>query len=129
GSGVQVIAPTSPLPAIAHAVLIDGFSQLSNTGTPLIQIDGSQAGTADGLLVTAADVTVRGLDITNFSQGAGIHLTGTGAAGGWVYGNFLGVDPTGTQAMPNDFGVEIDAGAGTNLVGTNGDGVNDAAER
>jgi hypothetical protein len=128
GSGVQVIAPTSPLPSITHAVLIDGFSQSSSTG-PLIELSGSQAGGGDGLVVTTSGVTIRGLDINGFSQGAGIHLTGTGATGDWVYGNFLGVDPTGTQALPNDFGVEIDAGASTNLVGTNGDGVNDAAER
>jgi len=33
----------------------------------------------DGLTITGAGVTVRGLDIDSFSQGAGIHLTGTGA--------------------------------------------------
>ena len=31
--------------------------------------------------------------------------------------------------MPNNTGVEIDAGAAGNLVGTNGDGVNDLSER
>ena len=129
GTGVQEIEPASPLPTITHSVMIDGFSQPGYTSTPLIQLDGSQAGTADGLLIAAADVTVRGLDITNFSQGAGIHLTGTGATGDWVSGNFLGVDPTGTEAMPNEFGVEIDAGASTNLIGTNGDGINDAIEQ
>ena len=74
-------------------------------------------------------MTVRGLDINNFSQGAGIHITGTGASGDWIYGNFLGTDPTGTQAEPNNYGVEIDAGAAQNLIGTNSDGVTDAAER
>ena len=105
--------------------MIDGFSQPGYTGTPLIQIDGSQAGGGDGLTITGANVTVRGLDISDFSQGAGIHVTGTGATGGWIYGNFLGTDPTGTQAAPNNDGVEIDAGATSNLVGTNGDGMND----
>src|SRR5262249_42977781 len=38
-------------------------------------------------------------------------------------------DPTGTQALPNNEGVAIDGGASQNLIGTNGDGVNDAAER
>jgi hypothetical protein len=129
GAGVHAIAPTSPLPAITRAVLIDGRSQPGFAGTPLIELDGSQAGTADGLTITGPDVTVRGLDIGGFSQGAGIHITGTDATGDWVYGNFLGVDPTGMQAMPDDYGVEIDAGASTNLIGTNGDGINDAAER
>src|SRR5262249_34217578 len=129
GQGVQTIAPASPLPAITKAVLIDGWSQPGHSGTPLIELSGSQAGTADGLTITGPDVTVRGLDINNFSQGAGIHITGTGATGNWIYGNFLGTDPTGTQALPNNAGVEIDAGAAHDLVGTNGDGVNDAAER
>ena len=95
----------------------------------MIELNGSQAGTGDGLLITAPNVTVRGLDINDFSQGAGIHITGTGATGDWIYGNFLGTDPTGTLAAPNDYGVEIDGGASGNLIGTNGDGINDAAER
>jgi hypothetical protein len=129
GPGVQVIAPTSPLPAITRAVLIDGLSQPGYAGTPLIELDGSQAGTADGLTITGPDVTVRGFDIGGFGQGAGIHITGAGATGDWVYGDFLGTDPTGTQAAPNNVGVEIDGGAANNLIGTNGDGVHDAAER
>jgi len=139
GQGVQTIAPLSPLPAITNPVLIDGFSQPGYSGTPLIELSGNQvqqnnSGTVtynsgDGLTITGSDVTVRGLDINTFSQGAGIHITGSGATGNWVYGNFLGTDPTGTQADPNDYGVEIDGGASGNLIGTNGDGVNDAAER
>ena len=117
GQGVQVIAPASPLPAITGAVLIDGRSQPGFAGTPLIELDGSQAGTADGLTITGPDVTVRGLDIGGFSQGAGIHITGTGATSDWIYGDFLGTDPTGTQARPNDEGVEIDSGASDNTIG------------
>jgi len=129
GQGVQTIAPPSTLPAITHAVLIDGWSQPGHDGTPLIQLSGSQAGGGDGLLITGSNVTVRGLDIGGFPQGAGIHIMGTGATGNWVYGCFLGTDPTGTQADPNYAGVEIDGGASKNLVGTNGEGVNDTAER
>ena len=129
GGGVQTIAPLSALPAITQPVLIDGLSQPGYAGTPLIEIDGRNAGGGDGLTITGSDVTVRGLDISGFSQGAGIHITGTGATGNWIYGNYLGTDPTGTQAVPNDEGVEIDAGATQNLIGTNGDGVNDTAER
>ena len=129
GDGVQTIAPISPLPAITQPVLIDGFSQPGYAGSPLIELSGSQAGTSDGLLITGSNVTIRGLDVNDFAQGAGIHLTGTGATGNWVYGNFLGTAPTGTQAVPNNIGVQIDAGATSNLGGTNGDGVNDASER
>ncbi len=129
GTGVQTIAPLSSLPVISNPVLMDGTSQPGYAGTPLIELNGGQAGGGDGLLITAPNVTIRGLDIDSFSQGAGIHLTGTGATGDWIYGNFLGTDPTGTQADPNKVGGEIDGGAANNLIGTNGDGINDAAER
>ena len=128
GNGVQTIAPLSTLPTITNPVLIDGDSQPGYTGTPLIELSGSQAGTGDGLLITAPKVTIRGLDIGGFSKGAAIHLSNVGATGDWIYGNFLGTDPTGTQAEPNDYGVEINKGARGNLIGTNGDGINDAAE-
>jgi len=129
GQGVQTIAPLSALPAITQAVLIDGFSQPGYAGTPLIELTGSQLSSGDGLTITAANVTVRGLEIDSFYWGAGIRLTGTGATQDWVCGNFLGTDPTGTQAWSNNAGVEIDSGATDNLVGTNGDGVNGTSER
>jgi hypothetical protein len=128
GPGSQTIEPLAPLPAVSQAVLIDGFSQPGYAGTPLIEVNGNQASGGDGLTITGTDVTVRGLDINNFSQGAGIHITGTAATGDWIYGNFLGTDPTGTESQPDDEGVEIDGGATHNLVGANGDGVNDTAE-
>ncbi len=127
--GVQTIVPSSPLPPLTNPVVVDGFSQPGYAGTPLIELRGSAAGTADGLTITGSDTTVRGLDIDSFSHGAGIHFTGAGATGGWVYGNFLGTDPSGTKAEPNDEGVETDGGATDNLIGTDGDGVNDRAER
>jgi hypothetical protein len=117
GHGVQAIAPTSPLPAIAKPVLIDGFSQPSYTSTPLIELSGSQAGTADGLTITGSGITVRCLDITGFSQGAGILISGTGATGNVIAASDIGTDPSGAQALPNYFGVRILDGAHDNLVG------------
>ncbi len=129
GSGVQTIVLLSALPAISNAVLIDGTSQPGYAGTPLIELNGSQAGGGDALMITGSGVTVVGLDIDSFGQGAGIEITDPGATGDWIHGDFLGTDPTGTQAEPNEFGVEIDGGATNNLIGTNGDGINDAAEQ
>jgi hypothetical protein len=129
GEGVQTIVPLAPLPAITHAVLIDGWSQPDYAGTPLIELDGSQAGTGDVLTITGSGVTVRGLDIQGVYPGAGIHLTGTGATGNWICGNFIGTDPTGTQAAPNNDGVLIDNGASGNIIGTDGDGIDDEAKR
>jgi len=117
GQGVQILAPLSPLPAITNPVLIDGFSQPGYAGTPLIELNGSQAGGGDGLTITGADITVRGLDINSFSQGAGILISGTGATGNVIAANDIGTDPTGTQSLLNDFGVQILAGASDNVVG------------
>ncbi len=123
------IEPSSPLPAITNSILIDGFSQPGYSGTPVITLSGNDAGTASGLTISGSGVTIRGLDVTAFSQGAGVRISGSGATANWVYGSFLGTDPTGTLAAPNDAGVEIDGGASGNLIGTNGDGANDASER
>jgi hypothetical protein len=117
GKRVQTISPLSALPPIIEAVLVDGWSQPGYAGTPLIQIDGSGAGNSDGLTITGSNVTVRGLDIGGFAQGAGIHITGASASRNRIYGNFLGTDPTGTQALSNEEGVEIDAGAVNNTIG------------
>ncbi len=117
GQGVQMIAPLSPLPAITNPVLIDGFSQPGYGGTPLIELTGIQAGSADGLTILCAGVTVRALDISDFASGAGIVITGYGAFGNTIENNVIGTDPTGSLALPNEFGVQILAGASDNLVG------------
>ncbi len=130
GASVQTIAPVSPLPAITASVLIDGTSQPGYAGTPLIELSGNnQTGGGDGLTITGSNVTIRGLDINDFTQGAGIHISGTGATDNWIYADFLGTDPTGMQALANDAGLEIDGGATDNLIGTSGDGINDASEQ
>ncbi len=117
GSGVHTILPLSPLPAIVNPVLIDGSSQPGYDDTPLIEIDGSRAGTADGLTITGSGVTVLGLDIDRFADGAGILLSGAGATGDTIEDNFIGTDPTGLQALPDEFGVRIVGGADNNLIG------------
>src|SRR5262249_46479736 len=48
----------------------------------------------------------------------------------WIYGNDIGVDPTGLVAEPNgQGGIWVGAGPTNVRIGTNADGVNDAAER
>ena len=107
GQGIETIAPLSPLPAITNPVLIDGFSQPGYAGSPLIELTGSQSGAADGLTITGSDISVCGLDLNGFSQGAGILISGPNATANWIYGNVIGTDPTGTQAEPNLNGVQV----------------------
>jgi hypothetical protein len=122
GTGVQVIAPASPLPAITDAVSIDATTQPGYAGSPLIEISGQAAGPADGLTITGPDTTVRGLAIDGFASGAAILISGPGATGNVIAANVLGDDPAGSQAPPNDFGIRIVGGAHDNIVGGIGPG-------
>ena len=89
--GVVTIQPTSPLPAITEAVLLNGVA-----ASATIVLDGSLAGTdAAGLTIDSDGSTVADLTITNF-DGAGIAvLSGQGNTfeGNRIYGNGgLGID-------------------------------------
>ena len=70
GTGVQTIAPVSPLPAITNPVLIDGTTQPGFAGTPLIDLTGQALGGSDPLSI-ASSVTVRGVAIDGFALGGG----------------------------------------------------------
>jgi hypothetical protein len=74
GSGVHTIAPTSALPTVTHPVTIDGTSQPTFGGTPLIELAGMNAGAgADGLKISAGSSAVEDLIINRFG-GNGIFL-------------------------------------------------------
>ena len=99
-SGVWTIAPTTALPAIANPAVIDGYTQPGASPNTLadgdnavltIQLDGTNAGAADGLEVSGGNITVKGLSITHF--GNGLHLVGPGDDS--IAGNFVGVTPSG----------------------------------
>jgi len=116
GPGVHIINVTSALPAIIHPVVIDGYSQPGaspNTNGPwlpdnavlLIDLNGSMAGNANGLVITAGGSIVRGLVINDFSgnvdsnSGDGLLLMTNGAD--TIAGNFIGTDAAGQMAAPN----------------------------
>src|SRR5260370_15543038 len=67
GSGVQTIAPLSPLPPITVSVIIDGTAQPGFSSRPLIELDGVNAGNNAGLRLLRGSSTVRGLAIKRFS--------------------------------------------------------------
>jgi Astacin (Peptidase family M12A) len=57
-------------------------------------------------------------NIISGNSGEGILLSDFGTTGNFFQGNFIGTDPSGTNAVPNgDCGVYVDNAAGTNTVG------------
>ena len=131
--------------AIADAVIIDGYSQdgarKNTSATEIdavlrIEIDGSLAGGASGLDVSADGSTIQGLSVHSFRGRSSIVISGSENQ---IAGNFIGTDVSGTLApsgLPNlgpagrvgSYGVQI-VGASNNWIGTNGDGVDDLTER
>ncbi|HSD82212.1 MAG TPA: hypothetical protein VLG46_00035, partial [Anaerolineae bacterium] len=120
----QTITLTAALPTITDPSVIDGWSQggAGYTGVPLIELNG--AGSTSGLTFSASNSSVRGLVIKRFN-GNGITLSGSNHK---IQGNYIGTDVSGSMAQGNgSAGVFIAAGS-SNIIGTDGDGVHDAAE-
>jgi hypothetical protein len=118
--GLATISPQSALPAITKAnTKIDGLSQGGSgyTGPPLIELDGSSAGTSsNGLDISASGCTISGLVINNFGNN-GITID-SGTAGNLVTGCYLGTDSSGSAAVGNSsFGIAI-FGSGNTIGGT-----------
>jgi hypothetical protein len=109
--GDTTIQPLSALPTITVPLVIDGTTQPGSIGLPSVQIDGSLAGSANGLWITSLFCTVRGLSITNFS-GSGILLQNCNSD--IISDNYIGTDLSGTAAAGNGFGISlIDSGFNT----------------
>ena len=127
GTGVQTITPLSPLPTITESVIIDGTTQPGYAGKPLIEINGSQAGAAFGVIIFAGFSTIRVLVINRFSR-SGIVMSDTN--GNIIEDNYIGTDVTGSIALGNGGdGVLVASGIAFNIIrrnvisGNGGDGV------
>lgn len=132
---VQTISSTSTLPDITAPVTIDGYTQpgaAANTnaiddpnptkrgfnGKLLIELSGMN-GVADGLSLSAAGSTIRGLVIDDFGSN-GIIVNGDNNT---IEGNLIGVDPGGTQRLGNGTGIFISS-ANNHIGGTTPDARN-----
>lgn len=112
--GVQTILLLSPLPTITVPVTIDGTTQPGYAGMPIIELDGSSAGTsANGLTVGAGHSTIAGLAIGGFSDN-GIALDTNG--GDTVQRDFIGTDQAG-NARGNGGDSLLINGSPNNLIG------------
>ncbi|WP_442771030.1 DUF4347 domain-containing protein, partial [Zoogloea ramigera] len=120
--GTHTITPTTSLPTITDAVVIDGTSEPDYVvGRPVIEIDGSLTGSGVHGLVLApgsGGSTIRGLAINGFNSndGFGLYLQ-TGSDNNLIAGNVIGLDADGTTAVSvmNNFGIYV-ASSG-NLIG------------
>jgi hypothetical protein len=114
----MTIRPLSQLPTIRDAVTIDGTTEPGYAGTPIVELDGSQApASSDGLTVRADNCTIRGLVVHSFNTGIMIDST----AGNLVVGNYIGTDVTGTLPRGNR-GVGVFVSGPNNTIGAPGAG-------
>jgi len=134
GSGAIAVLPVTQLDTITDAVVIDGTTQPGFAGTPIVQIDGTSAPTgANGLVINASNVTVRGLIVNKFNSD-GIQVVGPITDVG-LFGNYIGLDPAGAggkgngasglaifplSGVPSKVTVGGPATADRNFVGANG---------
>jgi hypothetical protein len=115
GSGPQTINLASPLPTITDPVILDGTSQPGYAGTPLIEINGANAGSTDGISITAGGSVVRGLAVNRFAK-SGIVLFGAGY--NLIQGDAIGTDTSGTVNRGNNYwGIYVAAGSSNNTIG------------
>jgi hypothetical protein len=115
------IAPSSALPAITDPIIINGYKQpgaslntlaVGDNAVLKIDLDGSLAGGTGGLILTASNCTVTGMDITNFYVSGDSYAAIGAASNETIVGNFLGTDITGSIAEANNVGI----GNGNNTV-------------
>ena len=116
GTGSFTIQPLSVLPTITDTIFLDGYTQpgaspntlaIGDNAVLKIVLNGSQAGSVDGLVIGGGNSTVRGLVIDNFAFGYGIEVAGNG--NDVVVGNFLGTDVTGTTALGNLYAIDTES--------------------
>jgi len=108
------IQPTVPLPSISEGVSIDATTQTGFTDSPIIVLDGTNAGAAaTGFRTTVGSSTIRGFVINNFTDNGIELLTGGGDS---IVGNYVGTDVSGTIAQANT-GDGIDIKTANNVVG------------
>jgi hypothetical protein len=114
GSGAQTIFLSGPTLIISKPLTIDATTQPGFGGNPLIELNGSRDGSICALTLTGGNITIKGFVIDHWSGGGGCAINVL-SNGNTIQGNFIGTDPSGTQASPNGTGVLI--GSSNNLIG------------
>src|SRR5262249_27424075 len=99
------------------------------------ELDGSLAGEVHGLVITAGDTLVRGLVLNRFAapvHGPSVGIVLSGGGGNVIQGNYIGTNGAGDAVFPlaeqMGYGLDVAGVSDGNVIGTDGDGVNDDAE-
>lgn len=118
GGGVQTISPVSALPLITTPQTIDGTRQPGYAGSPLIELNGTNAaGSLGGLVVMSNNSLIKGLTINRFKDGAAIIFGGDYNT---VQSSYLGTFADGNSAPAtnnNKYGVDVQSNIGYNRIG------------
>lgn len=120
GGGVQTLFPKGSI-TLTQPVIFDATTQPGWSGSPLIELNGSLAGSnANGIVVTGGFSTVSGFIINRYkttgSGGYGILLDTNGF--NTIYNCWIGTDATGTGRVGNAIGGIVVLGAsGDNVIG------------
>lgn len=111
------IAPTSNLPEISEEVEIDATTQPGYTGTPIVELNGSFAGTNGiGFHITANNCVIKGFVINKFKL-YGIYINE--GSSNKIIGNFIGTDQSGLLASANEISGIYSNSSSYNLVESN----------
>jgi CSLREA domain-containing protein len=107
GSGLRMIRPNTPLPAITNTVILDGTTQPGFSNSPIIELEGSYTPGSSGLTIQGAGSVVKGLIIVDFT-GNGINIQAPDVT---VAGNYIGTDGGADVDMSNNgWGIDITCG-------------------
>ncbi len=139
GAGPHTIAIGSALPTLADdsGLYVNGCSQsgavANSSSTSLnatfkISID-AQNSYSPIFGIGSSNNTIYCLNLTNLQIRA-IYISGSGNTDNKIQGNYIGTDVGGTAYAGNTYseGITVDTAGGT-IIGTDGDGSNDVAER
>ena len=122
-NGVFYIHLTGHLPPLAtDGLVIDGSTQPGFTSKPLIAVDGSRIiretfTSNSGLLIFSANNQVKNISFSGFNWN-GLLLEYADATNNTIAGCWLGLDATGSNAVPNAYqGIYLMQGASRNFIG------------
>jgi len=117
GTGPHTIQPAAPLPTITgFGTTIDGTTEPDYVDKPVIEIDGTNAGTsAVGLRINASSCVVKGLCINRFG-GDGIFVQGSNSDNA-ITGNRIGTNINGNAASANGGNGILLSGSSNNTIG------------